>query len=953
MEYGPLLRVRLQRLAPDRHLLTFTAHHIVMDGWSLWLFCRDLGHLYDAEVSGKPAGLPEGQSYREYVETMTDYEQSEASRQDAEFWMEPFTEDLPTLHLPTDRPRPSLKTFSGSRYDHVIDADLVAALRAAGGKAGCSLFHTLLAAFEAFLCRVTGQSDVCVGIPAAGQNATDLPEVMGHCVNSLPIRSHVDTGTPFIELARQVRGRVLDAMDHQRFTFGSLLRKLSPPRDPSRPPIIQVMFNIDPELNSEELGFAGLEVTVSVEPRMRENFEWFINGVLRQDGALELQCQYNTDLFDPESMAETFESFESFLVDAAKSPTAASKDLRLLSHRQAKRTIVEWNDTEFAYPSDATVHQEVSRQAAATPDQVAVTFGSTQITYAELDRRANQLAHQLQARSVRRGDLVGVCLERSEHLPAALLAVMKCGAGYVPLDPSYPSERLKYMCEHSGLKIVVTSAALRPQVLELGPAALVLEEAISSSAQPPQVQVQPSDIAYVIYTSGSTGKPKGVRVPHGAVVNFLYSMGRTPGFDASDRLLAVTTPSFDISVLELFLPLIHGAQVVIADETTLANGQALGQRLEESGITVLQATPATWRLLIDSGWSGREGLRAFCGGEPMPADLVRPLLQRVDELWNLYGPTETTVWSSAFRVREPDLIRIGKPIGNTQIYVLDEHRQPVPIGVAGEVFIGGAGVTQGYLNREDLTAERFVDNPYFNPFAEYVNHRLYRTGDLARWRHEGELEFLRRNDKQVKVRGFRIELEEIEHRLREHPGIAQAIVTVHDQSGDARLVAYMIHDAQAPTASELRDHLRQTLPHYMIPQHFVELDSFPKTNNGKLDYKSLPAPDGVGGSDAEFVAPESYQETLLAQLWCEALGVESVGINDNFFSLGGHSLLVIRVIARVEEETGFRLSPQDFLMGSLEQLARQLPAREPKPMVEEPREAAAGLLAALRGLWSS
>ena len=930
LENGPLVRLRIQRIANDEHLVTLTAHHIVMDGWSLWVFCRDLGNLYSAVANGTSADLPEVDRYEEYAAEMAEYHDSDEGKADEAFWVDQFSESIPVLDLPTDRPRPSLKTFDASRVDRVIDADLIGDLRKTGGKHGCSLFNVMLAGFQAFLARISQQDDVVVGIPTAGQAATDRQNLIGHCVNSIPFRQAVDVARPMLEFAKQVRTAMFDTLDHQKYTFGTMLKKIAPPRDPSRPPIFSLMFNVDPAINCDDIGFDGLNVELFIEPRSFENFEWFINGVINADGSVELQCQYNTNLFDADTIANRLENYEALLRDFIANPEKPICELDLLSKSQKQRQIVDWNQTELGYPQDSTVYREFEAQAGRTPDSVAVVFGDSRLTFAELNARSNQFARYLQENNVGRGDLVGICLERSEQLLVALLGIWKTGAGYVPLDPGYPDDRLAYMCEQSGLKLLVSHSSLAEKVGQFNKPFLKIDsdcEAIDrQSTDSLEVDGEPADTAYVIYTSGSTGKPKGVNVPHGAAVNFLYGMREQPGFDATDSVLAVTTLSFDIAVLELYLPLLFGGKVIIADAETASDGFKLIEAINEHDITFLQATPATWRLLIASGWEGKP-VKALCGGEPMPVDLVEPLLKRVAELWNMYGPTETTVWSSVFRIVDADApILIGKPIANTQLYLFDANLESVPTGVPGEVFIGGAGVTHGYLHRDDLTEERFVDNPFFNPFADYVSSKVYKTGDLARYRNDGNVEFLRRNDKQVKVRGYRIELGEIEQILTSHEAIAQGVVIVReDVAGDARLVAYHVTaDGQFVTASDLRKHLRDSLPHYMIPQHFVELDCFPQTNNGKIDYRALPAPEGTATETVDFVPPDSASEVFLASLWQEKLNAEQVGVNDNFFNIGGHSLLVMQVISQIEQEYGVRLSPQDFLMGTLEQIAAKL-----------------------------
>ena len=934
---GPLFRVVLQKVSDTRHKLTFAAHHVILDGWSLAIFCRDLGYYYDTlrGVSREP--LPAVNHYDEYAEKIGAYFNTEAGRQDEAFWLDQFADGIPVLDLPIERNRPSLRTYTGSRYDHQFSTELIEKVRKVGAKAGCSLFNVMLASFNAYVARISGNDNFCVGIPTAGQAALDCPDLIGHCVNTMPLRTKVDINSPFVDYMKASRNSLLDAFDHQRYSYGTLLRKIAPPRDPSRPPMLSVSFNLDPTIDTSEMGFEGLDVDVLIEPRSFENFEWFINGVINKDKSVELQVQYNADLYSNEAIAFYFEGFATFLEELAANPNQNIADFNVMSIPQRQQVIVDWNNTSLDYPLDATLSSEFARQAAETPDAIAVKFEdvdadqTVELTYAEVESRSNQIARFLKSKGVQAGELVGICVERSEQMLVNLYGIMKAGAGYVPLDPAYPSDRLQYMCDHSGIKLIVTHSSLAERVGSFNKPQIAIDsesDVIDSlDSSPVENTASPKDICYVIYTSGSTGKPKGVQVPHGAVVNFLYSMKQTPGFTADDSVLAVTTLSFDIAVLELYLPTIFGGSVVILDSLTAANGTKLCEQVVKHDISLLQATPATWRLMIQAGWSGKQDLKVLCGGEPMPQDLVEPLLKRCDELWNMYGPTETTVWSAAFQiVDETAPILIGKPIGNTQIYILDANGNEVPVGCEGEVYIGGAGATLGYRNRQDLTDERFIVNRYRNPFEDYVSDRLYKTGDLAKYRFDGNIQFLRRNDKQVKVRGFRIELGEIEQNLKSNPAVEQNVVVVReDTPGDARLVAYLIVKSdQSVTPNELRDHLRESVPYYMVPQHFVFLESMPQTNNGKIDYKSLPAPKAEVAETTDIAMPNSPAEKYLAGVWEEVLEIEDVGLNDTFFDIGGHSLLVMKIITEVNEKTGVKLGPQEFLISTLEQLADKL-----------------------------
>ena len=928
---GPLLRVNLQKLSAQDHVVTFTAHHLVLDGWSLTIFCRDLGYFYDTLSGIERDPLPPVNRFNEFAAKMSEYLESDAGRLDEDFWVNQFAGQIPVLDLPVEFGRPPLRTYTGARTDFTVPAELVENARKVGAKVRCSLFNVMLASFSAFVARISGQEDFCIGIPTAGQAAMDQTQLVGHCVNTMPYRTKVDVNQSFVDNLKAIQSSLLDSFEHQRYSYGMLLRKLAPPRDPSRPPMLSIFFNIDPVIDVSEMGFEGMVAEVQIEPRCFEHFEWYVNGVIHKDKSIEMQVQYNADLYSLETMQMYLEGFAAFLECLTTEPDAAIKTHHLMSIQQRQRVIVDWNHSALEYPVDATLQSEFSRQATETPEKIAVKFSDSELTYADVEARSNQIARYLKAQDVKTGDLVGICVDRSAEMLVYLYAIMKSGAGYVPLDPAYPSERLQYMCDHSGLKLIVTEKNLSNRVAKFNKPLLVVDSSGTEigrfDSNPVENSAGPGDICYVIYTSGSTGKPKGVQVPHGAVVNFLYSMKETPGFAAGDSLLAVTTLSFDIAVLELYLPTITGGTVVVLDSMTSADGVKLGEQLVTHDISVMQATPATWRLMVQAGWKGKEHLKVLCGGEPMPKDLVQPLLDRCGELWNMYGPTETTVWSAAFQITSADgPILIGKPIGNTQIYILDQNGNEVPVGCEGEVFIGGAGVTLGYRNRQDLTDERFVENRYRDPFVDYVSDRLYKTGDLARYRLDGNIQFLRRNDKQVKVRGFRIELGEIESALDSNPRLVQNVVIVcEDTAGDARLVAYFVAKQRTRVeASELRDQLRQTLPYYMVPQNFVQLDAFPKTNNGKIDYKALPVPTGETTDPGTVVSPQTPAEKYLATVWQEALETDDFDLNDTFFDIGGHSLLVMKVITAVFEKTGVKLGPQDFLVGTLEQLAAQI-----------------------------
>jgi amino acid adenylation domain-containing protein len=680
-------------------------------------------------------------------------------------------------------------------------------------------------------------------------------------------------------------------------------------------PLISVIFNVDRGLTSEGLGFADLHVDLRGNPRSYENFDMFLNAV-ELDGEVVLECQFNTDLFERATVRRWLDAYASLLADFARDPAGAALGTLTVVSEADRKQIDAWNATQADYPRDASLSELIEAQVRRTPDAVACEFAEQRITFAELDARANQLARELRRRGAKRGNLVGLCLERSIELLVGLLAIAKAGAGYVPLDPGYPAERLAFMVSDSAMPVLLTDSKLKAE-LGLEVAEVVCLDQLPTPSEEERGPLPrdensavPGSVAYVIYTSGSTGKPKGVLVPNGAVVNLVTSVSRRPGLQANDVVLAITTLSFDIAVSETWLPLSVGAKIVLSTRETAADGALLRTLVERSGVTFIDATPATYRLLLAAGWEGGAGLTLICTGEAMPKDLALELLPRARSLWNGYGPTETTVWSTFWEVpKTMERVLIGRPVDNTQILILDESRQPVPIGVTGELFIGGAGVTLGYHGRDDLTRDRFVPDPFKNDGS-----RLYRTGDLGRYLPNGDIECLGRNDFQVKLRGFRIELGEIEDALARHPGVRQAtVIKREDKPGDARLVGYLVPAGAEVPAAELRSHLKRTLPDYMIPASYVFLAKMPLTPSGKVDRRALPAPEpSERMTDSEFVAPRTETERVLSELWASTLGLARVSVEDDFFALGGHSLLASQILGRLRRDHGVELSFRKF-----------------------------------------
>jgi amino acid adenylation domain-containing protein len=903
LEHGPLFRPALVRMAGLHHVLVITAHHIVFDGWSAAVVVGELGRLYD-ELCGSGSGpLPPAPRYAEYVAFLEGQDLGAAKA----YWTGQFAGTLPAFELPLDQARPAFRTFRSRRIDHLFDSPLTAGLGEAARACRASLVVTLFSAWMAYLHRITGAGDLVTGMPAAGQNASGMQGLVGHCVNLLPIRVTVSPDLTFDALVARVRDRVLDAVDHQLFTYGSLLQALTIPRDPSRIPLVPVQFNLDPVGIVAE-GFSDLDVRVLNNPRSFENFELFFNLTKVPEG-IRVECQFNADLFDDEGIEERLLGFEALLRGVVANPQTPIARLPVMSPAWRERLISSWNATDAGFDLAAGADALIAAQCRATPEAVAVMGATSTLSYDDLETRVGRLATLLRVRGIGRGDLVGIALERDADMVVSALAAWRLGAAYVPLDPEFPPERLKHMLEDAGLAVVVSTFGIASSLpLDATPTVLFDREADQIAASPPMAGTslsRPDDLAYMIYTSGSTGKPKGVRVLHRNVVNFLRSMAERPGLRPGDVLVAVTTLSFDISVLELFLPLTVGACTLVASTEQTRDGEALAALLTDSGATLMQATPATWRMLVESDWRPTGSFTALCGGEALPGELAERLIERVDRVFNMYGPTETTVWSAVHAVQSAEPITpIGTPIHNTQIYVLSDAMEPMPVGVTGELYIGGVGVTAGYHHRDDLTRERFVPSPFL---PDDPSQRLYRTGDLARWRRDGILDYLGRIDAQVKVRGFRIELGEVESALLSHPEIREAVAGLYEPvPGDTRLVAYYV--TEGPTdlpVHALREHLAGFLPAYMLPQHFMRLEHIPLTPNRKADRKALPAPAPV--VRRELVAPRTEAEVAVADVWRRVLGLTELSVSDDFFELGGHSILATRVIARLRDELGIQL----------------------------------------------
>jgi amino acid adenylation domain-containing protein len=911
---GPLCRCMLVKLEQDHHALIFTTHHLVCDGWSTNVLLDELSRLYTSNCTGVGCDLPQPLQFSRHALAQAEWVRSSEREAVAAWWAEQFAAQVSPLELPVDRPRGSLKSYAGDTARFTISSDRYQAIKRFGAKQGCTLFATLLAGFKVLLHRLSGQSDIVVGIPAAGQSLLDGEVLIGHCVNFLPLRTSFADDPQVSGLLKRVKSIVLDAYEHQNYTYGSLVRKLALPRDPSRLPLVEVQFNL--ERVGPGLAFPALKVEVDPNPKSFVNFDLFLN-IVESDFGLAIDCDYNRDLFDRQTVDRWLHHYQTLLEEMVASPVQPVSALSLLDNAERRRLLVEWNQTRVEYPSDKCIHELFEEQAARTPESYAAVFNDQQLCYAELDAASNRLAHYLKNMGVGPGTTVGICLDRSLEMLVALLAVLKAGGAYVPLDPYYPRERISAVIEDSTPVLILTSEDIASRLGSVPCGVICLDQAraaiLQESSRKPDTNVSPRNLAYLIFTSGSTGRPKGVEITHRSVVNLLSSMANQPGLNPQDTLLAVTTLSFDIAVLELFLPLVVGARVVIAGREDVTDGNRLLALLTASGATAMQATPATWRLLIEAGWNGRPQIKVLCGGEALSRDLADALLARSASVWNMYGPTETTIWSATSRVEPgPQIVTVGPPIANTQFFVLDSSGRPAPIGVPGELLIGGDGVARGYWKQPALSAEKFIRSP----FADDPTSVLYKTGDLVRYLPNGSLEFLGRLDSQLKVRGFRIEATEVESVITKFPGVRECVVVAREDSpGDNRLVAYLVAEGSIPATGELRRFIAAKLPDYMVPTSFVSLELLPRTPNGKIDRRRLPVP-GLANArhTPEFVAARNPRERTLAEICATVLHLDRVSVDDSLFDLGADSVHLFQVVARAND-AGIPLTPTQILAG--------------------------------------
>lgn len=941
---GPLLRVRLIRLEPERHWLRLTAHHVICDGWSFSILLAELSVLYTAIRQGAVPALPPAVPFSEYASAVLQFAASPEYAAVERYWLDRFEGPLPRMNLPTDHARTGHHTFAGHRLDVELPPEWVRGLRETATRADASFVTILLATYELLLHKLTGAQDLVVGLPAAGQADLGMKHLVGHCVNLLALRTHVDGDRTFLEYLKERRTALLDAYDHQRYTFGTLVRRLRVPREPGRVPLVPVVFNVDTNLD-DGVRFDGLEHRVLSNPRRFENFDLFLNAT-GNDRHLVLEWSYKSELFEENTVRAWMKELMRLAERIARAPEAPMDELLGEGPLQGapQRPPAAWTGTETPYPRDKAIGDLFDEVAAQHGSRIALELGGERMDYRTLQQRVHQLSARLVALGVKPGDPVGVCFERSFGLAVSLLAILRCGGCFVPFDPTYPARRLQFMLEDTRVSVLLTQEHLRDRLPEHD-ARILLPEAPDPSPAPsvPMPSVPADAPAYLMYTSGSTGTPKGVVVPHRAIVRLVRSQNFLP-FGPELTFLQVSNLSFDASTLEIWGALLNGARLVLQAQPrpTL---QEIVDTIRTHQVTTVWFTSGLFNLMVDRHLEALRGLKhLLAGGDVLSVPHVRKALKALGPgvLVNGYGPTENTTFTCCHVLRdEPPAgasVPIGRPISNTRVYVLDSAQQPVAVGRKGELYAGGDGVALGYWNRQDLTSERFL----LDPFAGRPGARMYRTGDLVRWLPDGTLEFLGRADRQVKERGFRVELGEIESALDDLPDVKERVAEMRGEGGERQLVGYLVPrdaaicadpEARETFIARVRNHLGERLPSHMVPTAFLVVPEFPLTPNGKLDRQALPAPGSQSGpGPARYEAPRDELERGLTALWEKLLGRQRISIHDDFFDLGGHSMIAIQLLSQVDQQYG-RALPLETLYEAptVSRLAGVLRQNTPRP----------------------
>lgn len=937
----PLIRVNVLHLKENQYILVFVVHHIVFDLETKKLFAEELYEIYGALTKNEQPNIEKAVSqYYEYGIWQDRWYKGDKCKKMRRYWNKQLEGTSGLLQLPLDNKRPVTQSLRGGAYPINLSNKISEKLKKYSRQNNSDIYLTMLAAYIALMYRYTGQKDIVVGIPLTNRRQENHKHIMGCFVNTVPLAISVNDTMSFKELSIQVRKAMLDAHRNQEISLETILKDVQPIRNAGHNPLYQIGFTFEHPMPLKLDGLSAKSVWVHPGGAQLDIFGVFWDN----NGSLTGYFEYNKDILKEWKIENFTKNYAKTLASVIEDSKKTILTMPIISDWEKTKLIETLNNTKQEFDAPAAIHMWFEKQVCKTPNRTAVKFAEKTLTYRELDNKSNMLANYLLELGVGPDVLVGIYMNRCIDMIVALLGVLKAGGAYVPLDPDFPIERVAYMIDHAKPASILTQEMLDNDLPSCDAHIICIDNQWHKieqySEKNPDEKIDPQHIAYVMYTSGSTGKPKGVQIPHEALINFMGSMAKEPGINEKDILLAVTTLSFDISVLEMFLPLIVGARVVIASRTVATDGAMLLEMIEKEKITFMQATPTTWRLLLAADWKMDRPFKVLCGGEPLPKDLAKDLIEKAGGVWNMYGPTETTIWSTCYHITDVDQeMLIGKPIANTRIYLLDKQMNPVPIGVQGELYIGGTGLARGYLHQPDLTKKRFLKDL----FCKEKNARMYKTGDWCRYLEDGNIEFYNRIDNQVKVHGFRIELGEIESVLNQHPDIQEAAAAVFDgHQGNKRLIGYIVPKVEPPSAERLRAFLQEKLPYYMVPSIYVTLDRMPLTPNAKIDRKALPEPDKARPElDEAYIAPANEHEKRMAKIWQNTLDIERIGVHDNFFVLGGDSLLVVKLITKIQKEfiTDIRVA-KVFQYPTISSLVSYLSHKKSKPDVVESQKRA-------------
>ncbi|EJS62880.1 amino acid adenylation domain-containing protein [Bacillus cereus BAG2X1-1] len=910
LEKGPLIKGQIIKKDFETYILLVSMHHIITDGWSWEIWENELFGFYKTFESNDIHNIGNLEfRYVDYAAWQNNYLTSNNFEKDEAFWLDRMSGELPIIDLPTDYSRPPEQTFDGKSKSITIDKDILDKLRSLCVETDTTLYMHSIAAISILFSRLSNQRDIIIGSPVAGREEVELENIIGLFVNTLPIRIHLDGNPSYKDFVSQVKENLVEFYKHQNYPFDMLVEKLNPIRDLSRTPIFSVisqLIHIDDTITTEQ-DYTLKNISFN---RNKITYDLDISFNAYKDH-LDINFHYNVSLFKEETIEQMLRNLVELLRNVANNSESTIFEIPIIDDIQTQK-MNEWNNTSIEIDTSKSTFQLFESQAKKYPDKIAICFEEEHCTYSELNNRVSTLSNYLYQKGVKNGDLVGICASRSIRLIESILAILKVGAAFIPIDPSLPKDRQEYIINDSGIQYILTEGNLRDNFKE---DIILLDIHYSDSnldklnnISDVNVIYNPSDLAYIIYTSGSTGKPKGVQISNGALLNFLLSMQAAPGMSSNDRLIAITNLSFDISLLEILLPLISGAQIELVSDEKIRDGELLQERINNFQPTIMQATPATWKLLINSGWKGNECLKKIlCGGDILPKELAGQLLKRCNSIWNMYGPTEATIWATIKKINNVASVNIGKPISNYQTYILDEYMQQVPIGVKGELYISGLGLAKGYLNRPELNHISFINNP-FDKLG--IHNRLYKTGDIVRYLSNGDIEYIGRSDFQVKIRGYRIELGEIESSLLSIPGVTEAIVRARGHE-DKELIAFLV--LKKPIENDqIRQVLKEKLPVYMIPSHFVKVDKFPVTPNGKIDVIKLLEFDVIPENKSNYMQPRNRFELEMLEIWEDTLGVRPISVSDDFFAIGGHSLKAVELTNRIYNKFGIKLPLSTF-----------------------------------------